>query len=313
MRKFSIRLLGLLLAFMMFISSAPYAMLVADAAEPVKLTVSSAERYENTDVVISISISADSGMAAAVFQLTYDNTKLAYKSYTLGSAAAGLSQVNPVYAVDGNNTTIIDNFFSIAAINNAGSLLDITFTIKAGWSGSTQLTLTKYEVFDEHNAPLAASKVDGYVEVPTPIITPVEGSGCVIDRENGLIFIYLGHGEHDFEALDDFVNVVQGYYLVYSPGPGGSGTGTLVHVMERVDNILIGTYAIIIVGDVNGDGNITGIDAGIMVNVENYLIVWSPNDDFRKAGDVNGDGNITGVDAGIAVDFENYATAIDIS
>jgi len=63
----------------------------------------------------------------------------------------------------------------------------------------------------------------------------------------------------------------------------------------------------------NGDANITGIDAGIAVNVENYLLVFDPLADaaHNLAGDVNNDGNLTSVDAGIMVNVENYAQNID--
>ena len=61
------------------------------------------------------------------------------------------------------------------------------------------------------------------------------------------------------------------------------------------------TYSLAVLGDVNGDGNIT---AGDYVNIKNHIMGVSPLSDINKDGaDVNGDGNIS---AGDYVKVKNY-------
>mgnify|MGYP001294782357 CR=1 FL=1 len=116
--------------------------LSANAAS-VSLSVSSKTADSGDDVVISINISGNSGLAAATFLLKYDHTKLAYKSNSPGSAAAGgMSSVNPEFNTEGDFTTINDSFISLSEISAEGSMLNVTFTVKSGWSGTTPLTLT---------------------------------------------------------------------------------------------------------------------------------------------------------------------------
>jgi hypothetical protein len=62
---------------------------------------------------------------------------------------------------------------------------------------------------------------------------------------------------------------------------------------------------------VNGDGYIDAMDAGKLVDFENYLITWAEPSCYRKAGDVNGDGSIDSLDAGTVVDCENYRIKIN--
>lgn len=91
-----------------------------------------------------------------------------------------------------------------------------------------------------------------------------------------------------------------------------TGTGSKLQLLAG-DGSIIDELKIVIFGDVNGDGNIDSIDAGLLVDYENYLVNWDPvaNAANIKSSDLNGDGNIDSIDAGIAVDAENYIVTID--
>jgi len=106
----------------------------------------------------------------------------------------------------------------------------------------------------------------------------------------------------------------EGGFLLFNNGPGGPGTGAAVTLFKN-SGVLFKVYITIIFGDVNGDANITGLDAGLVVNAENYLVNWdsATGAAMKTAGDVNGDGNVTGADAGIMVNIENFAQDIDQS
>jgi len=144
------------------------------AADTVSLSASHETGAAGTDVVVSLNISAASGLGAAGLFLQYDNTKLAYKSYTVGSAAVSsgggnnMSQINPAYRTSGNHTTIIDSFISDPGIAAGGAMLNITFTIKYGWTGSTPLALTVGDFSDVSWNELAYTVANGSVTVPAP-------------------------------------------------------------------------------------------------------------------------------------------------
>ncbi len=147
------------------------------------------------------------------------------------------------------------------------------------------------------------------LNLTSDIFTSKTGSSCVIDYLDGVVY-GLTPG---ITTLADDVDVEAGYELVYVPTANGFGTGTVVNV--TLDGVTVESYTIIIYGDVNGDGSTDSLDAGMMVDVENYLVTWDPAIDFAfiEAGDLNGDGTIDSIDAGIAVDAENYMVTIDQS
>ena len=145
--------------------------------------------------------------------------------------------------------------------------------------------------------------------LPTDIFTSKAGSTCVIDYVDS--FIYgIAPGSN---SLADYVNVVPGYEISYVPTTNGFGTGTTVNV--TIVGLTIGSFKIVLYGDVNGDGSTDSMDAGVMVDNENYLVSWDPPADaeYIKAGDLNGDGSIDSIDAGIVVDSENYMSFINQS
>lgn len=141
-----------------------------------------------------------------------------------------------------------------------------------------------------------------------PDIAAVAGSKTVIDRDKGLIYgLALG-----LSSLDAYVEPVGGATLEFiKSDPSICGTGTVINVKNS--DVTIKTFKVVIYGDLNGDGNISSIDAGMAINVENYVVVWDAVTDAAliEAGDVNNDGNVTGIDAGIMIDVENYIRTID--
>ena len=145
------------------------------------------------------------------------------------------------------------------------------------------------------------------LNLTSDIFTSKTGSSCVIDYLDGVVY-GLTPG---ITTLADDVDVEAGYELVYVPTANGFGTGTVVNV--TLDGVTVESYTIIIYGDVNGDGSTDSLDAGMMVDVENYLVTWDPAADaaFIKAGDLNDDGTIDSIDAGSAVDVENYIMGVN--
>lgn len=139
-------------------------------------------------------------------------------------------------------------------------------------------------------------------------ITAVAGSGCIIDRQNNFIYGL----SKALTSLGGYLEVSNGVTLQVTPFRGTVfGTGSTVDV--KLGSLVVETYTIIIFGDVTGDGNIDSIDAGVLVDYENFRVSWDMVTDIERyvAGDMNGDGNIDGIDAGILVDTENNKVTID--
>lgn len=149
------------------------------AAGPVSLTVSSATAAPGSDVVISINISANSGLAAATLRLQYDTAKLIYKSSEFGPAKGEMNGFNANYANNGDIRTIHYAPIHTEGITVGGAMLSITFTVKNGWTGSTPLTLTATEFVNLGYNEIPKTINNGSVTVPDGpfvVITDSEGS-----------------------------------------------------------------------------------------------------------------------------------------
>jgi len=108
-----------------------------------------------------------------------------------------------------------------------------------------------------------------------------------------------------------------GGYVEFVNGPNGAGTGSLVNLYSgtpggKAPAELLATYTVVLYGDVNGDATIDSLDAGMVVDHENYLIPWTDPADmcFKLAADTNEDGSRDSIDAGLIVDSENYLATI---
>ena len=159
------------------------------------------------------------------------------------------------------------------------------------------------------NRPIDGARPVFKINLESDIFSSKVGSNSRIDYVNN--FIYgLAPG---ITSLVDYAEPVPGYNLEYVTTVNGFGTGTVVNV--TLNGAIVESYTIVIFGDVNGDGIVDSIDAGTMVDYENYMVTWDPAVDaaFIKAGDLNGDGSIDSIDAGIAVDAENYLMFINQS
>lgn len=179
-----------------------------------------------------------------------------------------------------------------------------------GWaeSASASVPLSSFMMAAENQTLYAV-----WSKIPT--LSALSGSTAIIDLQTGFIFgLEPDMTQADFE--NKFISISGNGRLAYTlPESGSLGTGTKVSLIDNITGITQCTYTIVIYGDVNGDGSIDGIDAGRIVDYENYVIVWAPITQaaYIKAGDLNGDGQVDGIDAGIAVDTENYIVTLNQS
>ncbi len=131
----------------------------------------------------------------------------------------------------------------------------------------------------------------------------------------GLPFFLTGMNMNT--GAQGLVGSSSGGYVEFVNGPNGAGTGSLVNLYSgtpggKAPAELIATYTVVLFGDVNGDATIDSLDAGMVVDHENYLIPWTDPADtcFKLASDTNDDGSRDSIDAGLIVDSENYLANI---
>lgn len=139
-----------------------------------------------------------------------------------------------------------------------------------------------------------------------------QGSTTVFDLSNNLIFgLETGLTKVKFES--DYAGVMGDGRIEYLPDTGVLGTGTKVTIIDNATNAIVQTFYIVIFGDVDGDGNIDTIDSGVLVDFENYKVLWNTPGAYayRKAADLNKDGNIDSIDASIVANSFNLLCAIN--
>lgn len=157
---------------------ASVAPLSAKAASPVSLTVNNVTAAAGADVVISISISANSGLATGTFLLKYDTAKLTYISKTFGPAKGELNGFNENYLNTGDIRTIYYAPVHTEGITAGGSMLNITFNVKTGWTGSTPLTLTVEDFVNSTYNEIPKTITNGSVTVPAgPFVVLTDSEG----------------------------------------------------------------------------------------------------------------------------------------
>jgi len=136
--------------------------MIVNAATQATFTVSNASGAAGSDVPVSVSITKDSGMAAATFVVTYDNTKLECVSADPGKAlTTGMNDIN----VDASKGTVTLVYINEDVFNDAGEILNINFKIKDDASGEVPVTLNVKELVDITYANLSSSVNQGKIQV----------------------------------------------------------------------------------------------------------------------------------------------------
>jgi len=166
-RKFRKALSLLLsLAFILSMASLPFAV---NAYDPATVTASTVAGADGANVVVSVSITPNSGLATGTMLINYDTTKLTYVSRSFGPAQGELNGFNPNYATNGNIKTIYYAPVHTEGIIEGGAMVNITFNCVSGWTGAAAIELTASEMVDATYAPISFSTVNGSVNIPTPV------------------------------------------------------------------------------------------------------------------------------------------------
>ncbi len=141
------------------------------------------------------------------------------------------------------------------------------------------------------------------VECVKPQLLPVENSGVVIDKENGII---RGVQPNTQGNLDSYVYASVGEVVLSPYVDGYVGTGTMVALRHHK---IYEFYYLIITGDINGDSY---VDYADMIELDLYISYGKTLDrENLLAADLTGDGNVNAEDL-IALDaYLNFECEID--
>lgn len=180
-----------------------------------------------------------------------------------------------------NNT--YKNFDEVMALINAYR----EETVK----NNMNLPIDKQSQVDEMTATL-----QGYIDSLEPedakaTFKAKDGSTAII--KNGYIY-GLATGMSKTAFQNNFVTY-ENVTLTYSGNKGRYlGTGTTVTVTSTITNEVIGTYTIVIYGDINGDGSITILDSALLSSSLKKIVTLTSAQ--KMAANLNGDRYVNVVD-----------------
>jgi len=253
-------------------------------------TTSDENDLANNDTTVSIS-----PVRAQSLSISDDSLTLAVgEGYALTASVAPMNAINrTVYFVsDSTDVATVDDNGNITAVG-IGTAIITVISSDGGIVKSCAVTVQSNKLAAADNSALFLNRTNGFITNLTI------GQATVAD-------VKLQIANSKVRFLDKDGNILT--------DTGTAGTGTRIQLLNN-SGVVLDELKIVIYGDVNGDGNIDSIDAGNIVDYQNYMINWDPLTDatLYKAGDLNGDGNIDSIDAGLAVDAQNYMVTIDQS
>lgn len=169
----TIKALALIFAVVLFVGFISLPVYSIEA--PVQLTVSSASGKAGDEVTVSINISPNSKLGAATILFKYDASKLDYKSDETGNAGSnGMAVFNADFKTEGSLKTMKAAYINVNGLTAGGSLFDITFTIKSGWSGESPLILVVEEFINPTDYKTIANTVtNGSIAIGASATTTV--------------------------------------------------------------------------------------------------------------------------------------------
>lgn len=210
------------------------------------------------------------------------------ESYTTGGSTTSYETAYALFTPVGDDaqyaicSPIVDEYGNIYFKNDSARLMAITSTIER-LELTAQPDKTSYaagETFDPAGMKVTAVYTNGAARDVTDYVTWSEEALTVEDTEFEIRFPYVKYQNAEGEA------------------------GVPVAEPTVTVTLEIGGSAVQL-GDVNGDGEITSLDAALAY--AGYNGTFALTADQRRAADVNGDGEITSLDAALIYAYYNGA------
>ncbi len=167
---------------------------------------------------------------------------------------------------------------------------------------TAHLSKDHYWAVPIYSLPLCTSKEANYYNINpqhtfTPEFTPADMAAII---DNGFARVHITNGtttEFSSWFSNNFYEIVSisGYDLTQSISVTFSTKGSELHVI--IDGVLNDPFSGILIGDVNGDGNLSAIDSNIIKRIISGM--QTATEEQTVAGDIDGDEKITGIDSNL--------------
>ncbi len=335
--KKSKKLISIILSLAILIGVLTTVLVVtANAKETtVNITVGKAELVSGESTTVSVSLTSNYPIATMSIPVFYDKTMVnvsnavaTINDYSVANAVidSESADASKIYA----NTDISEEKFGFVLVNYIGSVgadvpesindvvLTFEITAKMAVSGNAVVKCVAESQKTEENiegmlyfgSPVSGNTIDSIPENIENVdltgatesvkiasggtqFSIIEGTTAVIDEESKYVY-----GITAGDEVENYFKVTNGTMeILPSPGGATNGTGAVINVKNSSGEIL-DSYTVIIFGDVNGDGEISGLDYG---NVKTMATGGEiiENKISRIAIDINGDGEVSGLDYGL--------------
>lgn len=144
-RKYHKRLLSALLIIGLVLSGAGFCTLAGAVSGATLAIDSKANIAPGSSVVVSISVSENINAAAFEFWVSYDASKLELTGASAGSALTGISGGQSYISDSIAGTVFMQWDSTTSSLNTAGSILDLTFTVKLDATGNAEIKIDTSE------------------------------------------------------------------------------------------------------------------------------------------------------------------------
>ncbi len=209
------KLLGVLLILSILLGNSAMYMTSAEDVPVTLLSISSVQGERDSNVIVSVTISVNSHMAAGTLVLRYDKTKVEVVTSVKGSAlTGGLADV----VSDVTNSKVTLAYINVDGFIGSGSILDVTFKIKQTATGNIPITLDVIELADNTYKSIPRTITQGnikiipkitigeYIKTPTNqdiTVSATVDSGTL----NTASHVFTENDNFDFIATDEFGSV----------------------------------------------------------------------------------------------------------
>lgn len=290
------RIKKMLALLLVLVLSFGLAMTTAYAADGLTITVGTASGVVGGTVTVPVTISNNPGILSAKLKFNFDSDQLELTGMANGEVFIGDTVLFEANCEAG--TVILDNSTADDPVSSDGTLLTLTFQIKAEAAGSCPVTVTATQIIGSAISGIDAAVVDGEVTVvsgegpsmedviskpdalpaenisfdgDTMTITPAENTpACVV---------LVKKADGSYERVPAVANAQGGYDFDVSAMPEGA------------------SIVVAVKGDLDNDGIIEASEAGQLKAAQ--LGKLATFTEFMTAvADFDGDGTIEASEAG---------------
>ena len=281
---------------------------IAATGDTANISVDTKDAAVGETVTININLQNTVDFVAGNFELTYDDSKLSYQSYTIGNSLKNSEGTTngTIYLNTSTSGTIRIGYMSDviegSATKNAGVLLSLTFNVIDGKGTVTELPLTCSTLKTADGTDVQTNITNGSIQIVNSLISiSLDRQTLTLpkDQIKTLTVIYNPEDTQEdktvtWKSSDDTVATVDSTGLVTAIKDGQ--TTITATVGDKTATCVVTVSGML--GDIDKDNNITAYDAYKALEVSTQILAEKQADEETiLILDVNKDGTLTANDA----------------